>query len=177
MALNDLFKPKPPSQEDKLKAAQAKKEQIKKSAERPAKLRTPLPVGTMVDRYKMGKLIGMGSFSLVYQALDTESKEYVVIKEYYPKYYSKRVDDKVTILPFEGRKLITYNEGFKQFFSEALALHKINHPNVLKAHNMFRANRTAYMVSDNETGRDLKWFLNTTDEALKKDLLYKIFLP
>ncbi|MFT6157071.1 MAG: serine/threonine protein kinase [Neolewinella sp.] len=42
---------------------------------------------------------------------------------------------------------------------------------------MFRANRTAYMVSDNETGRDLKWFLNTTDEALKKDLLYKIFLP
>ncbi len=177
MAITNLFKPTPFSGEEKSKAVAEKYQTTKKTAEKLAGQREPLPEGTLVERYKIGKMIGMGSFSLVYQGKDTKSGGSVVVKEYYPKYYSKRAENGITILPFEGRKLITFNEGFKQFFSEALALHKINHPNVLKAQNIFRANMTAYMISNKETGRDLKWFLTTTDEPVNNKLIYKIFMP
>lgn len=166
----------------KHKAKQHKKESAsqpppKKSPQKPIEQRKPLLTDTLLKRYKINKIIGMGRFGLVYQAADTENNTAVVIKEYYPKHCAKRATDKITLLVFTGRKRINYNAGFKQFFSEALVLHKTNHPNILKARNIFRANNTAYMVFNSETGRDLKWFLGTTKQPLHNGLILKIFLP
>lgn len=138
--------------------------------------RVPLTENTVIDGYRIGKVVGRGSFSLVYAAVEVSSKLNVVIKEYFPKHFSERIDTG-EIIPFDGKKLLTFSEGFKQFYSEALALKKITHPNVLNTHNLFRANRTAYLVSLNQDGRDLKWFLTSFQEPLNQDLVYKVFLP
>ena len=138
--------------------------------------RVPLAQNTVVDGYRIEKVVGRGSFSLVYAAVEIESKLNVVIKEYFPKHFSER-DENGAIFPFDGKKLLTFNEGFKQFYSEALALKKITHPNVLNTHNLFRANKTAYLVSLNQDGRDLKWFLTSFREPLNQNLIYKVFLP
>ncbi len=177
MAAPNLFVPKTKPKKTEVYSASSSNQATQKAAEKLATQRSPLAKNTMLENYQTGVLIGMGSFSLVYRGIDTDSGASVVIKEYYPKRYSERAKDGLTVLPFEGRKLITFNEGLKQFFSEALALRKIDHPNVLKAHNMFRANNTAYIVSIDEAGRDLKWFLNTTKQSLKNNLIYKIFMP
>ncbi len=138
--------------------------------------RTPLKEYTQFEGYTIGKLIGRGSFSLVYQAHEEPSGSEVVIKEYFPKHFSKRLPDD-TITPLDGKKLFTFTEGFNQFFNEAMALRKISHPNVLKTHNMFRANRTAYLVSLHKGGRDLKWFLSSVNESMDQALIYQVFMP
>ncbi|MEE9448155.1 MAG: serine/threonine-protein kinase [Arenicellales bacterium] len=138
--------------------------------------RKPLKENTQVEEYTMGKVIGRGSFSVVYQATHTESGQKVVIKEYFPKHFGKRIENDV-ILPLDGKKLFTFKEGFRQFFNEAMALNKITHPNVLKTSNVFRANKTAYLVSTNHGGRDLKWFLSSTREKLDQDMIYRVFMP
>lgn len=138
--------------------------------------RVPLVENTIVDGYRIGKVVGRGSFSLVYSAVEIGSDLDVVIKEYFPKHFAERKDND-KIVAFTGKKRLTFNEGFKQFYSEALALRKISHPNVLNTNNLFRANQTAYLVSLNQDGRDLRWFLTSFKESLDQDLIYKVFLP
>ncbi len=138
--------------------------------------RVPLPANTDLEDYKFERVIGRGSFSLVYRAIEKSTGNEVVIKEYFPKHFSIRKEDN-TIVPLDGKKLFTFSEGFKQFFNEAMALNKISHPHVLKTHNMFRANKTAYLVSLNIGGRDLKWFLSTVREPMDEALVLKVFMP
>ncbi len=155
------------------KSERASKRIAKRSKRDP---RAPLAENTEIDGYRFGKVLGRGSFSLVYRAVEISTNQNVVIKEYFPKHFAERkADDK--IVAFKGKKRITYNEGFKQFYSEALALRKISHPNVLSTNNLFRANQTAYLVSSNHDGRDLRWFLNSFKEPLNQDLIYKVFMP
>ncbi len=138
--------------------------------------RTPLPTNTELEDYRIERVIGRGSFSLVYRALEKGTGHQVVIKEYFPKHFSIRKEDN-TVVPLDGKKLFIFSEGFKQFFNEAMALNKISHPHVLKTHNMFRANKTAYLVSLNIGGRDLKWFLSSVHEPMNQALVFKVFMP
>jgi serine/threonine protein kinase len=147
----------------------------KRSTPRPDP-RVPLPGNTNLEGYNFERVIGRGSFSLVYRAVELSTGNEVVIKEYFPKHFSIRKEDH-TIVPLDGRKLFTFSEGFKQFFSEAMALNKIKHPHVLKTNNMFRANKTAYLVSLNIGGRDLKWFLSTVKTPMNEALVLKVFMP
>ena len=154
---------------------QASKRAARRTAIKPDP-RVPLKENSTLEDYKFGKVIGRGSFSLVYRATEISSNREVVIKEYFPKHFALR-DGPETIMPFDGKKLFTFTEGFKQFFNEAMALNKISHPHVLKTHNMFRANKTAYLVSFNIGGRDLKWFLTTVREPMDQALIYKVYMP
>jgi len=158
----------------------APKKQASKRAARRAVIkpdpRVPLIEGSILEDYKFGKVIGRGSFSLVYSAMELSTNREVVIKEYFPKHFALR-EGPDTIVALDGKKLFTFTEGFKQFFNEAMALNKISHPHVLKTHNMFRANKTAYLVSFNIGGRDLKWFLTTVREPMDQALIYKVYMP
>jgi len=154
---------------------QVEKKVAKRSTPRPDP-RVAMAGNTELEGYIFERVIGKGSFSLVYRASDIKTGDEVVIKEYFPKHFSIRKNDG-TIVPLDGKKLFTFSEGFKQFFNEALALNKISHPNVLKTNNMFRANKTAYLVSLNIGGRDLKWFLSTVKEPMSQALVFKVFMP
>ncbi len=153
----------------------AAKKIAKRTGSRPDP-REPLPRNTLLEGYNIERVIGRGSFSLVYRAVEISTGNEVVIKEYFPKYFSIRKDGN-TIAPLDGKKLFTFSEGFKQFFNEAMALNKISHPHVLKTNNMFRANKTAYLVSLNIGGRDLKWFLGTVQEPMSQAFVFKVFMP
>ena len=139
-------------------------------------LRKPLAKNTYLGGFHFEHLIGRGSFSLVYSAVEKSTGERVVIKEYYPKHYGKRRRNGAVVAR-KGKRQIAFNEGFKQFFNEAMALKRICHPNLLNTYNFFNANNTAYMVSLNQSGRDLRWFLSSFREPLDQALMYKIYLP
>lgn len=138
--------------------------------------RVPLLEGTEVAGYLIGKVLGKGSFSVVYDGTELETGRHVAVKEYFPKRFAKRKRSGL-ISPMEGQKRVNFREGFKLFHSEAESLEKIDHPNVVNMYSLFRANRTAYMVYSNEGGRDLKWFLTSLNKPLDQELLYKVFLP
>ncbi len=138
--------------------------------------RIPMPAGTELIGYCLDKVLGTGSFSIVYDAHEIETGLRVAVKEYYPKRFAQRSENGL-VLPLAGKKGLNFLEGIKLFYQEARALEKINHPNVLNMHSLFRANRTAYLVSENHGGRDLKWFLSSLKKPLDQALIYKVFMP
>lgn len=166
--------PKKKAEEKPAEKKQASRRAARRTTVKPDP-RVPLKPGSVLEDYEFGKVIGRGSFSLVYSAIEISTNRKVVIKEYFPKHFALREGE--TIVALDGKKLFTFTEGFKQFFNEAMALNKISHPHVLKTHNMFRSNKTAYLVSLNIGGRDLKWFLTTVREPMDQALIYKVYMP
>ena len=147
-----------------------------RASRRKADTRTPLPEKTHIGGYRIERLIGRGSFSLVYSASELECGRKVILKEYFPKHFAERDLDN-NVLPGNQNKQLLFHEGLRQFHGEALTLRKIRHPNVLRTQNFFKTNHTAYLVAPNQYGRDLKWFMGTINKSLDAGLLYKVFLP
>lgn len=138
--------------------------------------RVPLKADTRVEAYRIEKVVGYGSFSIVYRGQDCRSGERVIVKEYYPGRYARRCSNN-QLAPYSGTRLLAFAEGFRQFLNEALALERVSHPNVLDARDFLHANNTAYLISLDKGGRCLKWFIETTKEKPDQALLLRIFLP
>ena len=136
----------------------------------------PLVIGTQVDNYVIGRAVGSGSFSIVYKGRNLDNDQGVIVKEYFPGRYARRLEN-AHVRPYGGKRLMAFSEGFRQFLNEALALVKVNHPNVIEANDFFHANGTAYLVSPDTGGRCLKWFAGSQKEPLEQNLLLEIILP
>src|SRR3954463_16015526 len=112
-----------------------------------------LPAGSRLENYRIVRTLASGGFSFVYLAHD-ESDAPVVIKEYLPATLAVRTGTSAspTIAPADvGR----FNYGLKCFFEEGRALAGLQHPNVVRVLNFFRANDTVYLVMRYERGRTL----------------------
>ncbi|MCP4008140.1 MAG: serine/threonine protein kinase [Proteobacteria bacterium] len=158
------------------KPADQKQESRGRSWHAKPDLRKPLTENTTLHGYRIRKFIGRGSFSLVYKAVEMSTMLNVVIKEYFPKHYAGRRENG-EVVSIGGKNALAFNEGLNQFHNEALALKHLKHPNVLNASGFFRANETAYLVTVDNNGRDLKWFLSTARQPLDQDMLYKVIMP
>lgn len=113
----------------------------------------PLPEGSLLENYKILRVIASGGFSIVYLAHD-ENEVPVVIKEYLPSTLALRTDGVASpsISEADQSKFIL---GMKSFFEEGRALAGLSHPNVVRVLNFFRANETVYLVMRYERGRTL----------------------
>ena len=134
----------------------------------------PLRPDTMVEHYKIGKVIGVGGLSVVYSALDTQTNAVVAIKEFYATNCMRRVrDGSLHIYPKDQEH--KYHIGLKRFFDEGLTLSQIDHPNIVNVSNFFRCNNTAYLVMRYEHGKDLRWFIKNTDYMPDEEFILSVF--
>ncbi|GHA03503.1 hypothetical protein GCM10008090_10780 [Arenicella chitinivorans] len=134
----------------------------------------PLRPDTMVEHYKIGKVIGVGGFSVVYSALDTKSNTVVAIKEFYATNCMRRArDGSLHVYPKDQEH--KYHIGLKRFFDEGLTLSQINHPNIVNVSNFFRSNNTAYLVMRFEHGKDLRWFIKNTEYVPDEEFILSVF--
>lgn len=134
----------------------------------------PLKADTMVEHYKIGRVIGVGGFSVVYSALDTKTNAVVAIKEFYATNCMRRArDGALHIFPKEQEH--KYHIGLKRFFDEGLTLSQIDHPNIVNVSNFFRCNNTAYLVMRYENGKDLRWFIKNTDYVPDEEFILSVF--
>jgi serine/threonine protein kinase len=132
-----------------------------------------LPSGYQLLSYRIDKQISRGGFSIVYRAFD-ESANMVAIKEYLPSALVLRTEgDLVRATSVEN--LNSFRYGMKCFFEEGRALAKINHPNVVRVLNFFRANETVYMVMRYERGRTLQQQIQVKPESLSERFLRQVF--
>lgn len=135
-----------------------------------------LPKGHMLHTYRIEKSIGGGGFSLVYLAIDSERSRKVVIKEFLPLDKARRLDDaSVEYLSHESQNNDPGAAGIKRFFNEAAALAKVNHPNIVKVRDVFRANNTVYMVMDYHKGHDLRWYIKRYSGRLSEKFIVTVF--
>ena len=137
----------------------------------------PLPPGFRLDGYLVERRISQGGFSIVYLARDDKG-EPVAIKEYLPAGLAQRAADGAGVA-VEAERQAAFNTGMKWFFEEGRVLAGIDHPNVVRVQNFFRANGTAYLVMRYESGSDLKEHVRRLTESgvpAGEDFLRNVFV-
>ncbi len=132
-----------------------------------------LPVGYQLQGYEIRKVLSAGGFSFVYIARDKD-KQTVAIKEYLPIALALRADgEKVQVNSPEAS--VSFGHGLKCFFEEGRTLANINHKNIVRVINFFRANETVYMVMQYERGRSLQEFILGRNEPLPENFVRRAF--
>lgn len=131
-----------------------------------------LPTGYQLQDYKIRKVLSSGGFSFVYLARDAEKKT-VAIKEYLPTSIALRTNG-ATVLPNPDDVAI-FRHGLKCFFDEGLSLAKIDHKNIVRVLNFFRANETVYMVMQYERGKSLQDYILGQQELVSERFIRRVF--
>jgi serine/threonine protein kinase len=119
----------------------------------PSQANNPLPEGTQLQKYRIERVLAIGGFSFVYLARD-EKDATVAIKEYLPATLALRMNGAAhpDVATEDEAK---FRVGMKCFVDEAGALARLEHPNVVRVLDFFRANDTVYLVMRYEQGRSL----------------------
>lgn len=113
--------------------------------------RLSLPAGTVLRtpsfRYRLERVLGQGGFGVTYAAQVLELKQQVAIKEYLPIRFSLRNPDK-SVSPKPGMER-EYESGVESFSHEAQMLASLRgFASVVRVHDWFRSNGTAYLVME-----------------------------
>lgn len=112
-------------------------------------------------RYTVGRILGQGSFSIVYSVYDKQEKCGLALKEFYPRCWAKR--DSGGIKPF--KEFTKYFNAYKQRQKQEADLlrrcqdHPVIEGIVRHSHN-FSEQGNFYVVMERVTGKSLKEVLN-----------------
>jgi len=140
------------------------------------KLENHLPIGYMLQEYKIESVLGQGGFGITYLATDVNLDKQIVIKEFFPKEFSSRGSNIHSVLSHEGDESKTYKYLLKKFLSEAKILASLSHPNIVKVTRFFEANRTAYFIMDYIKGKSLKEYILKNGRLSQEDVK-KFIIP
>ena len=106
----------------------------------------------LLGQFTIESFLNSGGFGITYLARDSLDRR-VVIKECFPSSFCRRADDVV------GARTRQRQEEFrsivKLFLQEAYNLSRLDHPYIVKVHQVFEDNETAYMAMDYIQGPDL----------------------
>ena len=113
-------------------------------------------------KYKIERVLGQGGFGITYLAIQVSLNKYIAIKELFIGSNGQAINDR------RGNQVIVTNSANQQSFiqqkekfkKEALRLAQLNHPNLVKVHEFFEENGTAYFVMDYIEGESLRTKLN-----------------
>ena len=106
-------------------------------------------------KYKIVDHISSGGFGNTYEGVHTMMDTKVAIKEFFPKMFCNRDENTshITVATQSNKELV--EKLRKKFIEEAKAIFKMNHPNIVKVHDIFEENGTAYYVMDYIDGKSL----------------------
>src|SRR5258708_10568400 len=130
--------------------------------------------GYQLLNYRVDRQISRGGFSIVDRAFD-DSGAPVAIKEYLPSSLVLRTEGDI-VRASSAENLTSFRYGMKCFFEEGRALAKINHPNVVRVLNFFRANETVYMVMRYERGRTRQQQIQMRQDQMAERLVRHVFM-
>lgn len=106
-------------------------------------------------KYIIKKILGQGGFGISYLAEHTLLGTKVAIKEFFFKQYCDRDETSSQVslgTQSAHEEVLRYQD---KFLKEARIIAKLNHPNIVKVHDIFKENNTAYYVMDYVEGETL----------------------
>ena len=133
-----------------------------------------LPEGYQLLNYRIVRNLSAGGFSTVYLAHD-EGETPVAIKEYLPNGMVVR-NGNMEVQANTPENIPPFRHGMKCFFEEGRTLAQINHPNVVRVENFFRANETVYLVMRYMRGRTLDFHVRTNKQHFTESFMRRLFL-
>lgn len=119
-----------------------------------------LPEGTRLrDQYRIGEILGAGSFGITYRARDERLDTTVALKEYYPHELAGRTRSRLTLNPYSAEDAEDFEFGRERFMEEGRTLARFDHPNIVRVRSYFEAHGTGYLVMDYYEGQTLAAYL------------------
>ena len=130
-----------------------------------------LPAKSKLHRYEVTGLLGRGKFTITYCGLDTDLRQPVAIKEFFPRGHAIRDSHSSNVSPMLHTRTEDYKRGLKRFIDEARTLVKLRHANIVPVLDVFESNGTAYIVMEHVEGTaldsaDIATTVWTEDELL-----------
>lgn len=105
-------------------------------------------------KYRIIKMLGQGGFGITYLAENTFFEKKVALKEFFPKDFCGR--DNTSNLTLGTQNNAETVEKLKaRFLKEAKNIAKLDQPDIVKIHDIFEENNTAYYVMDYIEGENL----------------------
>jgi serine/threonine protein kinase len=134
-------------------------------------------IGSVTDELKPGtRLLGgqftidsflnAGGFGITYLARDSLDRR-VVVKECFPSSFCRRSG--TAVAPRTRQREDDFRSVVRLFIQEALTLSRLEHPNIVRVHQVFEDNETAYMAMEYIDGPDLLEVIEGTAPALSPD--------
>ena len=137
---------------------------------------TRLADGTLLQngKYRIERSIASGGFGNTYIVTNTVFNERLAMKEFFIMGISERESDHTTVAvsnTINREQFDTLKEKFKK---EALRLRKLHNPHVVKVHDLFEENGTAYYAMELIEGVSLAERLKTTGKPIAETEVYSI---
>lgn len=134
----------------------------------PPLMRDMLPRGAVLEngKYTLNYPLGRGGFGITYHAQHVAFDRPVAIKEFFPHQSVVR-DGLALVLSIDMPQQNDYFKALERFMKEGRILYDLTHPNVVRVHDLFRFNNTAYIVMELIEGKTLREVL---DASLDKKL-------
>lgn len=105
-------------------------------------------------KYKIEKVLGQGGFGITYLAMQTVLGNKVAIKELFLQGVNDRQDGIVTVSNNANSNLFAHQK--RKFVKEAQRIAGLDNKHIVKVHDMFEENNTAYYVMDYIDGESLQ---------------------
>lgn len=129
-----------------------------------------LPVGTILRKtYRIDKQLANGGFGNTYVATNIEFEETVAIKEFFMKTDCQRDSDNTTVIVSHSDMQDTFDSQKAKFKKEARRLRGMDYEGIIKVHDLFEENGTAYYVMDFVDGESLKDRLSRTGRPMTEE--------
>ncbi|MBP3374376.1 MAG: serine/threonine protein kinase [Bacteroidaceae bacterium] len=107
-------------------------------------------------RYRIERMLGQGGFGITYLGMQTGLNRKVAIKEFFMKEYCNREEETSHVsVPSVGSKELV--KRFRQkFVKEAQTISELDNHHIVRIHDVFEENETAYYVMEYLPGGDLR---------------------
>ncbi len=106
-------------------------------------------------KYEIIRTLGQGGFGITYEANQVMMDRHVCIKEFFIKEYCDRDDASSNVSLGSTGNADMMQQYMAKFEKEARTIAKLNHPNIISIHDVFRENNTVYYVMEFLSGSSL----------------------
>ena len=134
-----------------------------------------LKLGTILrSTYRIDRYLSSGGFGNTYVATNIEFDELVAIKEFFMKGVTHRDENQTTVSVSNAANRESFLEQREKFKKEARRIRKMNNPHIIKVHDLFEENGTAYYVMDYVDGDNLAERLKQTGKPMTEQEVSEI---
>ena len=106
-------------------------------------------------KYEIIRALGQGGFGITYLAEQTLIDRKVCIKEFFIKEYCERDEATSQVSLGTASNAEMMERYMSKFIKEAKTIAKLDHPNIVRIHDVFKENATAYIVMEYIDGMSL----------------------
>lgn len=127
-----------------------------------------LPIGTILQmgKYRVDRYLKSGGFGNTYVVTNLQFDEQFAMKEFFMKGINERDDDSTMVSVSNKDNHTQFEQQREKFKKEARRLRKLHNKHIIRVHDLFEENGTAYYVMDLIDGQSVSSLMEKKGKPL-----------